>query len=201
MDGQTETGLTTFFIEKDIDTGMIIEQARMGIGPNENAGSLHDRMMARGAELLLSTVQRIASGTTEPKSQKEILATMPQMHEAPKIFKEDCEIDWAMPATAVHNHARGLSPYPGAWTSFADSEGTTQTFKIFETAISPLLQNAPHGTVRVVNAQMLVKASDAWLEVIELQAPGKKRMKAADFIRGYRPPVPWTFGASATTAS
>src|SRR5690606_3515688 len=105
-------GLTTFFIEKEIDTGMIIDQVEMSIGPDENAGSLHDRMMEKGAELLLSTVNKIESDAVTPVPQKG----SSELKAAAKIFKEDCEIDWTRSATEVHNHIRGLSPYPAAWT-------------------------------------------------------------------------------------
>lgn len=112
MAGETKTGLTTFFIEKNIDTGMILDQTTLDINPDENAGSLHDRMMVKGADLLLHTVNEIAKENINPKPQMESSDLKP----APKIFREDCKINWNLPEEDIFNHIRGLSPYPGAWT-------------------------------------------------------------------------------------
>lgn len=183
MNGETETGLTTFFIEKNIDTGEIIDRTVLSIGKNETAGSLHDRMMIAGADLLLKTVNAIDTGTAqshpqEPEKQNEI-------KKAPKIFREDCRIDWNQPAQMVHNHIRGLSPFPGAWTQL-DSPGGNDSFKIFISEVNGPAE-LPPGTVKTDGETLKIASGDRWIKVEELQAPGKKRMKTADFLRGFHP--------------
>lgn len=190
MNGETKSGLTTFFIEKEIDTGMIIDQVEMEIGAEENAGSLHYRMMDRGAELLLTTVNNIEKGTIKPIPQK----ISGEINEAPKIFKEDCEIDWTRTTEEVHNHIRGLSPYPTAWTIAAGVDFPEQSFKIFESRIAEFKIAGQHGSILLTDElRLFVKCEGGALEIIELQAPGKKRMRTTDFLRGFRPPVDFRF--------
>ena len=117
MAGATETGVTTFFLEQKVDTGNVILKRSMPIGENESAGEVHDRMMLLGADVVVETVNMIVEGRVETYSQDDTLATS-----APKIFKEDCEIDWGQPANVVHNHIRGSSPYPGAWTMHKEKQ-------------------------------------------------------------------------------
>jgi len=183
MNGEKETGLTTFFIEKNIDTGEIIDKTRLEIGPNETAGALHDRMMLAGAELLTRTVGAIEAGTAEAHPQD--LTDGTEIKKAPKIFREDCRIDWNKPAGDVHNHIRGLSPFPGSWTKL-DSEAGNDSFKVFKTSIDDRTDSHP-GTVLIGGDSMRVAASDKWIVIEELQAPGKKRMKTGDFLRGFHP--------------
>jgi len=190
MNGETKTGLTTFFIEKEIDTGMIIDQVEMSIGLEENAGMLHDRMMEKGAELLLSTVHKIENDAVKPIPQK----ISSDMNEAPKIFKEDCEIDWTCKTEEVHNHIRGLSPYPTAWTIAAGVDFAEQSFKIFESRIAEFKIAGQHGCILLTDElRLFVKCDGGALEIIELQVPGKKRMLTTDFLRGFRPPIDFRF--------
>lgn len=193
MDGQTETGLTTFFIEKDIDTGKIIDQVRLTIGQNEDAGSLHDRMMEAGASLLLSTVGQIEAGTTSPVSQDDALKKIGQVRNAPKIFREDCEIDWTWHTQAIHNHIRGLSPYPAAWTRVFEQDEEHEPFKILAAIPVEFVLDRLPGQIHLEGDQMLVCTGDGWIEILSLQAPGKKRMATGDFLRGYRIPDQWSF--------
>ena len=116
MNGDSETGVTTFFLKHEIDTGDIIDRRAISVGPDENAGSVHDRLMELGAELTLDTLAHILQGALRPMPQDQ-LPDASETSNAPKIFKEDCRIDWNRPARSVHNHIRGLSPYPGAWTT------------------------------------------------------------------------------------
>jgi methionyl-tRNA formyltransferase len=186
MDGQTETGLTTFFIEKDIDTGNIIEQVRLSIGPDEDAGSLHDRMMQAGASLLLSTVNQIEAGNTNPVSQEDALKSIGEVRSAPKIFREDCEINWNLSSVDIHNHIRGLSPYPAAWTRVFEQAEERDPFKVLAAVPSAIHKDAAPGAIHIEGTQMMVKTGNGWLELLSVQPAGKKRMSAADFLRGKR---------------
>ena len=190
MNGESKSGLTTFFIEKEIDTGLIIDQEEMSIGGNEDAGSLHDRMMQKGADLLLSTVNKIEKGeiTSIAQSNSKDLKT------APKIFREDCEIDWNKSIHEVHNHIRGLSPYPAAWTMAYGVDFPEQPFKILKSRVADFKIAGQHGSILLTDElRLFVKCKDGALEIIELQAPGKKRMLTTDFLRGFKPPIDFRF--------
>lgn len=190
MNGETKTGLTTFFIEKDIDTGKIIDQTEMAISENETAGELHDRMMVAGADLLLKTVDEIAAGSVNPKAQQKI----ENMPDAPKIFKEDCEIDWNKPAEEVHNHIRGLSPYPAAWTPVNGVDYELRKFKILKSRIATFpIAGSPGCILLTDELRLFVKCNPGNIEILELQAPGKKQMKTIDFLRGFNPPIDFRF--------
>lgn len=175
MNGDQETGVTTFFIEKEIDTGMVIAQEKMSIGSNESAGEVHDRMMVLGSATLVKTVDAIASDLIEPIPQTDLDAPM---RKAPKIFKPDCEIDWSKPAQEVHNHVRGLSPYPTAWTTAGD-----KTMKVFGGKIAMHLAEPP-GKWIVNGDRLFVGCEDFGYELLELQLEGKKRMAVKDFLLG-----------------
>lgn len=190
MAGEKITGLTTFYIEKDIDTGMILEQKEMDIHPDEDAGSLHDRMMEKGADLLLSTVNKIEKDELEPKKQDESEA----LKSAPKIFREDCEIDWNKSEVEIYNHIRGLSPYPAAWTTATGDNYPAQPFKILKTRRAEFqIAGSPGSILLTDELRLFVKSGKGNLEVLELQAPGKKRMATSDFLRGFRPPIDFRF--------
>lgn len=180
MNGEKETGLTTFFIEKNIDTGEIIDQRQLDIAPNETAGSLHDRMMVAGAELLVQTVRDIKQ--EKAQSHPQDIPEGTEIKKAPKIFREDCRIDWMLPAAEVHNHIRGLSPFPGAWTKLS-SESGNDSYKIYRSYIGETADAQP-GELRTEDVKLKAACSDKWIEIEEIQAPGKKRMKTGDFLRG-----------------
>jgi methionyl-tRNA formyltransferase len=191
MNGDKETGMTTFFIERDIDTGLVIDQCKLFIGPDETAGSLHDRMMAQGAALLLETVHKIESGKAEGTPQQDLAihvagavanANLPL---APKIFREDCQIDWRKSAQEVHNQIRGLSPYPSAFTEFADKAGTRITFKIFGSKLSEKESNEAPGRFYAGRSGLTVHTGDLQLEILGIQAPGKRSMQISEFLNGY----------------
>mgnify|MGYP001297304845 CR=1 FL=1 len=178
--GERETGVTTFFLEKTVDTGMIILQARLPIRSDETAGELHDRLAQVGAEIVLHTVRLIEAGKAFPRPQG---AAPPSP--APKILKEHCRIDWTKGAAEVHNLVRGLSPAPSAFTTHA---GTL--LKIFRTAVvggenQPASPAAP-GALLDVNGRLRVSTGEGAIEVLEIQQEGKRKMSIGDFLRGYK---------------
>jgi methionyl-tRNA formyltransferase len=175
INGERETGVTTFFIKHEIDTGNIILQEKEPIHDDDDAGTLYGRLMKKGAKLVVKTVEAIRDDTYSLKEQKESGFA----HHAPKIFKEDCEIDWAKPAKEVYDFIRGLSPYPAAWTKIND-----KIYKIFETQIASMEMDQDPGEVMTTNDEIYVKTADEALKILDLQAEGKKRMKASDFLRG-----------------
>lgn len=177
MNGENETGLTTFFIQKEIDTGRIIQQDRLSIADDETAGGLHDRMMHVGANLLVKTLADIQKGSAKAIEQDQVQQS--KLLPAPKIFKEDCLINWNDGLKKIHNHIRGLSPYPTAWSNFDDK--TIKFFACTKTNKTALLP----GTIETYDGRMFVSCSDGVLEILELQLAGKKRMKTSDFLRGY----------------
>jgi len=182
INGETESGVTTFLLQHEIDTGHILFSEKLSIGPNETAGELHDRMMVVGADLLVKTVQAIDDGSVTPRPQDTLLEGVDLRH-APKIFKADCEIDWAQPVAAVHNLVRGLSPYPTAYTLL---DG--KTLKVFratpEITQSPLVPGTYHSDGKTT---LKYACLDGWLALDEVQLEGKKRMDVVGFLRGYRP--------------
>lgn len=190
MAGEKTTGLTTFFIEKEIDTGMILEQVEMEIGVDEDAGSLHDRMMMKGANLLLSTVNKISQNAIKPKKQMD----SPDLKPAHKIFRDDCKIDWNRSEEEIFNHIRGLSPYPGAWTIATGDNYREEPFKILKSRRADfLIAGSPGSILLTDDKRLFVKSGKGNLEILKLQAPGKKPMSTADFLRGFLPPIDFRF--------
>ncbi|MEO1485081.1 MAG: methionyl-tRNA formyltransferase [Bacteroidota bacterium] len=176
--GETQTGVTTFFIDEKIDTGHIIAQKTEPIFETDNVGTLHDRLKTLGASLVVETCQRISEGnfSTTPQNDAE-------QSSAPKIHKETCRIDWDQPLVTIHNHIRGLSPYPGAWCVF-ENQGKTMDIKIFISEMEPIEDEILTGTLRISKKDMSVKVKGGYLRILEVQFPGKKRMKMDDLLRG-----------------
>lgn len=182
INGEKETGVTTFKLKHEIDTGDILLQERFPIGDNETAGSVHDRMKEIGAQLLVKTVQGLAEGTLNETPQSDIIHQTSDIKHAPKIFTDTCRIDWNKPVADIHNQIRGLSPFPGAFTQL---EG--KTFKIYQATKEEGNANETPGTVLTDKKTFLKFAcADGYLNVKELQLEGKKRMLTEDFLRGYR---------------
>nr|AIA17865.1 methionyl-tRNA formyltransferase [uncultured bacterium] len=176
INGEKETGVTTFFLKHEIDTGGIIFQEVEPINPDDTAGTLYERLMNRGARLVVRTAKAVESGTATGKPQ----GAEQNLKHAPKIFKETCEVKWNQPTETVRNFVRGLAPYPAAWTVL---DG--QTFKIYKVSATNSSKNAAIGEYATDNrTYVYVKASDGWLSIDELQPEGKKRMSVADFLRG-----------------
>lgn len=188
MNGETETGITTFFLKHEIDTGDIIEQRATEISDADNAGSLHDRLMEMGAEMVESTVRKILDGTLSTQSQPKGDFTP-----APKIFKTDCEINWNSSSTNIFNHIRGLSPYPGAFTNMVLDSGKEVEMKIFSAKKAENRQlhtdssTYEIGKVITSDGKLFVTDADGAIEVLQLQIAGKRRMTADEFLRGYKP--------------
>ncbi len=184
INGETETGLTTFLLRHEIDTGDLLFQERLPIGENETAGELHDRMMPLGARLILKSVQTLEKGEARPQPQADVEAT-----HAPKIFTEMCRINFSQTTREVHNFIRGLSPYPGAWT-----ELDGKTLKIFRTEIGGAgleergLGVAPEPGAFFSDGKSVLQIStaDGFVRVLELQMEGKKRMTVREFLNGYK---------------
>jgi len=171
INGEKETGVTTFFLKHEIDTGDLILQEKIAIGEEENVGSVHDRLMTLGAALVTRTVDMIIDAENTGHS----VPATPQSEDscpAPKIFKETCEIDLTKTALEVKNFVRGLSPYPGAWTNLKVGNQIFENTKIFEVRIA----EKP--------SALSLKASDGYLDILQLQVPGKKRLNAKDFLNG-----------------
>lgn len=178
INGETETGVTTFFIEKDIDTGKIIFQEKEPIYPDDNAGSLYERLMKKGAGLVVKTVKAIEEGNYPQERQQE----PEEFKSAPKIFRETCQIVWSKPAEQIHNFVRGLSPYPAAWMIL-----DALSCKIFKTILITIEDPGNPGDIKTDNKTYLYfKASEGWLAIEELQLEGKKRMSTIEFLRGYK---------------
>jgi methionyl-tRNA formyltransferase len=186
INGEQETGVTTFFINEEIDTGKILLFERLKIGPDETAGELHDRLMATGASLVLKTVEKIVSGRIEEIHQDSLIVDPALLKQAPKIFKEDCRIDWNQEVETIHNFIRGLSPHPGAFTEFVSGDGQVYNLKIFRAVPHPGDSFKLPGEFNTDGKTYLnVSAKNGFLSLEELQLSGRKVMSSADFLRGF----------------
>lgn len=187
INGETETGITTFFLRHEIDTGEIIQQVRIPIAATDNAGTVHDRLMLLGGRLVVETVDRILEGNVRPIPQEDMPDCGP-LRPAPKIFKETCRMDWqGKTLKQLHDFVRGLSPYPAAWTEMTDGSGKTYTLKLYETAQEPCAHGEAAGTAVTDGKTFLkVAAKGGYLQLKNIQLTGKKRMDIADFLRGFR---------------
>jgi methionyl-tRNA formyltransferase len=181
INGETMTGVTTFLIDREIDTGSILLKAGTEILPEDNAGTLHDRLMARGAELVVETAKGLINGTLKPVRQQVTPGMV--LHNAPKIFPADTVIRWEKPAVKIHNLVRGLSPYPGAVTTLRSGDRTLR-MKIFESNLYLGVNDIP-GTILIKDkSRLIVSCGQGALEILAVQPEGRKRMTAAEFMRG-----------------
>ncbi|MBL0176835.1 MAG: methionyl-tRNA formyltransferase [Ignavibacteria bacterium] len=176
INGETESGVTSFFLKEKVDTGTVILQERLAAPPDMTAGELHDALSMLGAEVVLRTVDAIADGTAVARDQDDALATP-----APKIFRDTCAIDWSRSAPQLHNFIRGLSPFPGAWTRHGE-----RVLKIYRTRVSDTGRPLPPGSVLAHGGSLIVHCGDGALDILELKQEGRKAMNAAEFLRGYR---------------
>lgn len=183
INGETKTGITTFFLRHEIDTGNIIFQEEIEIGENENAGSLHDRMMIAGAGLIRKTVDAIAAGNAPSIDQRSLIKEGKLPKEAPKLFRETSRINWSDDGNSIRNHIRGLSPYPGAWTEMKNGEEPAVAVKIFSAKFSNANHQLPIGTV---TDDFSVAVKNGWIQVEEIQVPGKKRLNISEFLKGFK---------------
>jgi methionyl-tRNA formyltransferase len=176
MNGENETGLTTFFLKHEIDTGDLFFQEKEPIFPEDNLGSLYERLMKKGADLVVRTVDAIEQGHWQISPQ-QMQANLPL---APKLFKEHCLIDWGKSSVQIHNQIRGLSPIPAAYCL---REG--KVFKLFQSSLLSLNQKAPAGTwLEFEKGRLAASTGDGWLELLSLKPEGKRKMTAAEWLRG-----------------
>ncbi len=190
INGEKETGVTTFFLKHEIDTGEIIFQEKIDIEESDNAETVHDKLMVIGSQLVLKTIDAVINGTIQPKPQSAFFDNEKELKPAPKIFKETCEINWNKPAQEIHNFVRGLSSHPAAWTEF-EVNGEKLNFKIFETnVINKPHQYKPGELITDNKTTLQVAVQDGFIEIMDIQLSGKKRMKVKDFLNGFTPKSP-----------
>ena len=183
INGDTETGITTFFLDHQIDTGRVIQRVAVPILDTDNASDVHDKLMLLGSDLVVETVDHILNGTVTSIPQSELQTDEP-LRPAPKIFKDTCRIDWSLGVKRVYDFVRGLSPYPAAWTEWT-AGGKQTVMKIYQTAKEFAAVSEPVGTVLTDGRTYLkVALADGYLHIESLQLAGKKRMAVADFLRG-----------------
>ena len=186
INGETETGLTTFFLNEEIDKGKVILRQSVAIRPDETAGELHDELMLLGNTLVVETIKKIENNDIQTLTQEELSAGI-TLKEAPKIYKDFCYINWDQDCKAIYNHIRGLSPYPAAHTSLTTNQGDLLELKVYSSRIEVCHPSEPVGTVSTDNKTFLkVAARDGYVHLTTLQQAGKKAMETADFLRGFR---------------
>lgn len=186
INGDTETGITTFFLKHEIDTGEIIDQVRVPIADTDNVGVVYDRLMMLGGDLVLKTVDAILAGNVKTIPQEMLSSTEP-LRPAPKIFKDTCRIDWTKGVKSVYDFIRGLSPYPAAWTELCEPDSSPVTMKIYESSKEFVEHTFAPGTILTdKKTYFKVASTDGFVHLLSVQLAGKKRMNVTDFLRGYR---------------
>ena len=186
INGETETGLTTFFLNEEIDKGAVILRERLPIRPDETAGELHDELMRLGNQLVVETIRKIESHDIQPIPQEE-LAAGTLLKEAPKIFKDFCYIRWDRNCADIYNHIRGLSPYPAAHTTLISEQGEQLELKVYASQVEHTRHSEAVGTVVSDSKTFLkVAANDGYILLTIIQQAGKKAMKTDEFLRGIR---------------
>lgn len=183
INGETMTGVTTFFLDHNIDTGHIIMKKEFPIPDNADVEYVYDGLMHLGAEICKETLEAIVAADGHPDTVEQETCNLPL---APKIFKDTCEIDWQKPAKQVYDFVRGLSPYPGAWTTLVNEDGKRQVLKIYKTRKTGQEATTAPGTITINGRHLFICATDQMLEIVELQLEGKKRMAASDFLNGMK---------------
>ena len=187
INGETETGVTTFFLDHDIDTGRIILKKPFAIPDDADVEYVYDGLMHLGAQLCLETLDTIITADGHPASiSQDSVLDGSAIRLAPKIFKETCEINWMQTAKQVYDFVRGLSPVPGAWTTLVAPDGKETVLKIYKAKKTGTSAGTSTETVRVEGKSLYISAADEWLELVELQLAGKKRMAARDFLNGMK---------------
>ena len=186
INGENQTGVSTFFLEQDIDTGKIIFQEAIPIEPDEVAGELHDRMMEIGANLVVRTVAAIGKGEISKISQADFIKKGEVLKTAPKIFRANCKINWDLDGLAINNHIRGLSPYPAAWTELHRENGEVIALKIHKSKFTPATANDKVFKAGSIIEHFKIYTLTGILEVLEVQAAGKKKIKASEFLLGFK---------------
>ncbi|MDR1114851.1 MAG: methionyl-tRNA formyltransferase [Tannerella sp.] len=196
MNGETETGVTTFFLAHGMDTGRIIRQRRLPVAETDDAGTVHDALMTMGATLVTETVDILIAedGNVESIPQEAFCKDTGELPTAPKIFTETCRINWQQPTDHIYNFIRGLSPYPAAWTELIAPNGRRLSAKIFQTAKYLETHTLHPGSVRTDGKHFIdIATTDGFLRILSLQLSGKKRMPANDFLNGTKIDGAWRF--------
>lgn len=183
INGEKKSGVTTFFLNDQIDTGKIIMQQEVNIGPDETAGELHDKLMIAGSQLVVETVEAIFNNSCRPIEQPS--SSEDDLKPAPKIFRSDCKINWGQPAKAIHNFIRGLSPYPGAFTAVTTQQGESE-LKVLKSALTDLQNYEKSGELKIEKNRLMIGCLDKYIQIITVQPAGKKAMPVSDFLRGLR---------------
>lgn len=184
INGETETGLTTFFLNEEIDKGAVIMREKVSIRPDETAGELHDELMVLGNKVVVETIQKIENNDVQALPQETLSENQP-LKPAPKITKEFCNIDWSQDCQTVYNHIRGLSPYPAAHTQLVSESGEVIDLKVYNSEIEACAPDVAVGNVVTDNKKYLkIALSDGFIHLIQVQQAGKKAMPIADFLRG-----------------
>lgn len=187
INGDKETGITTFFLQHEIDTGNVIKQEKVTIEDTDNAGIVHDKLMTLGARLVCETVDQVLKGDLTAIPQDEMAQKAGELRAAPKIFKDTCRIDWKQNTDQIYNLIRGMAPYPAAWTELVEEDGKRTMVKIYETAKEHVGSGLPIGTLSSDGKSFLhVATSDGSIKILSLQIAGKKRMSVDEFLRGFR---------------
>ena len=186
INGEKRTGVTTFFLDKDIDTGRVILQKPFDIPETADVEYVYDGLMRLGADICLETLEKILATDGYPKSipQENLMGNVKHLYDAPKLFKDVCEINWNRPSRRLYDFIRGLSPYPGAWTSLLGPDGKEVTLKIFKTTKTEKNVGMRPGMIVVYKGLLYITTADFLLQIDELQLSGKNRMKARDFLNG-----------------
>jgi methionyl-tRNA formyltransferase len=192
MNGESKTGVTTFFLRHEIDTGNIVFREEIPIGPNETAGELHDKMMFVGANLVLKTVKALEEGNIVSHQQEEFVAEGEVLKSAPKIFKDDCKLDCSKSVAELHNQVRGLSPFPGAFIDIEKEDGSVFPLKIYKSLPEIAGTVLTHELISDGKSSLKLSVADGFLHMLEVQIPGKKRMKADELLRGFKFHDDWT---------
>ena len=195
INGDTETGVTTFFLTHEIDTGKIIRQRHLPIADTDDVETVHDALMAMGARLVTETVDLLLDGKTDAIPQEEFYKDAAELRPAPKIFKDTCHIDWNQPVKKIYDFVRGLSPYPAAWTELISEDGKRLALKIYQAEKRPAEHNFPVGSIHTDHKSYIdVAVKDGFLRLRSLQLAGKKRMNITDFLNGFKQIAEYTVG-------
>jgi len=195
INGDTETGVTTFFLTHEIDTGKIIRQKHLPIADTDDVETVHDALMAMGAGLVTETVDLLLDGKTDAIPQEEFYKDAAELRPAPKIFKDTCHIDWNQPVKNIYDFVRGLSPYPAAWTELISADGKRMVLKVYQTKKRPATHNFPVGSIHTDHKSYIdVAVKDGFLRLHSLQLAGKKRMNITDFLNGFKQIAEYTVG-------
>jgi methionyl-tRNA formyltransferase len=197
INGETKTGVTTFFLDHDIDTGRIIMQKEFPIPDSADVEYVYDGLMKLGAGIAIETIEKILAGDGKVESMPQIVSTECELPHAPKIFKETCQINWNQPAKRIYDFVRGLSPVPAAWTMLHEENGETGVMmKVYQTAkTGKPVGTALPGTIQKAQNCLLVATADEWIELKSIQLAGKKRMEARDFLNGFHNIEIYSFAA------